>query len=93
MEALLQWKVHDSQGAYKAACKDIRAAAHLMSLYDTGATIRRNHQVVWTEGTDGWATEYHDETYKRIMERCVQHGPEGDAANTASCLANGIIPD
>ncbi len=53
MAAAPQWKVYDSNGVYQAACKEIEAAACLVSLYGDGATIRKHHgPVVFTEGVD-----------------------------------------
>ena len=53
MAAAPQWKVYDAQGSYQASCKEIEAAACLVSLYGEGATIRDRHgPVVFTEGVD-----------------------------------------
>jgi len=48
-------KVFDSAGNYQAACKEIAAAAILVSFYEKGATIRFGHSkadIVWTEGSE-----------------------------------------
>jgi hypothetical protein len=47
------WKVYDSAGVYQAACKEVEAAAVLVSFYGEGSSIRHSHDVtVWTEGKE-----------------------------------------
>ena len=72
-----QWKVYDGQGTYQAACKEVEAAATIVSFYGDGSTIRYQHGlVVWREGSgekaDGPAAESFDNVaevaYRRIDE-------------------------
>jgi len=71
-----QFKVYKAGGEYMAACKEPEAAAAIVSLYGTGATIRDGHKksdTVWTEGEayDGSAGDSYDlvaETVWRIIE-------------------------
>ena len=61
MAAAPQWKVYDYQGYYQAACKEIEAAACLVSFYGSGAVIKNGHsKIVWIEGTDGLASQSYD---------------------------------
>jgi hypothetical protein len=51
MASTPQFKIYDSAGVYQAACKEIEAAAVLITFYGTGATIRDGHsRIVWAEG-------------------------------------------
>ena len=53
MAATPRFKVYDRFGEYQAAVKEIEAAACLMGLYGSGATIRLHHSwVVWREGQE-----------------------------------------
>ncbi len=70
-----KFKVFDADGNYQASCKEIEAAAALMSLYSNGATIRIDHSpkwTVWTEGTDGWASESYDVVGMKTYENEVK---------------------
>lgn len=70
MAASPQWKVYDSEGNYQAACKEIPAAACLVSFYGPMATIRNGHTtIVWTEEKDGIAADSYDTTHLRILGR------------------------
>ena len=72
MAAAPQWKVYDYEGVYQAACKDIPAAACLVSFYGERSTIRNGHSaIVWTEGMDhdGIAADSYDLTHLRILGR------------------------
>ena len=70
MAASPRWKVYDYDGTYQAACKDLAAAACLVSFYGERATIRDGHTLtVWTEGTDGTAAESYDLTISTIFNR------------------------
>ena len=63
MAASPQWKVYDPNGVYQAACKEIEAAAAVVSFYGDGSTIKLRHgDVVWMEGlyNDGIACENYD---------------------------------
>ena len=64
------WKVYDSEGTYKAACKEIEAAACLLAFYGDGSTIRHQHgRILFTQGSDGDAAESYDESACLIRER------------------------
>ena len=64
------WKVYDSGGIYQAACKDVAAAAVLVTWYGFSSTIRYGHtDIVWHEGHDGIAPDSFDQTELTIMER------------------------
>ena len=68
MAASPQFKVYDSQGIYQAACKEIEAAACLVSLYGEGATIRDRHgPVLFTEGVD--QNEGYDQVAALVLSR------------------------
>jgi hypothetical protein len=72
MASTPEWKVYDYDGTYQAACKDVAAAACLVSFYGDRATIRQGHvKVVWKEGVefDGIASESYDLTHLRILGR------------------------
>jgi len=70
MAASPEFKIYDSAGTYQAACKEIEAAAALVSFYGEGATIRHGHKLVaWTEGVDGAAAESYDATRNHIADR------------------------
>jgi hypothetical protein len=70
MASTPEWKVYDYDGTYQAACKDIAAAACLVSFYGERSTIRNGHSlVVWTEGTDGIASDSYDLTTSTIYLR------------------------
>lgn len=72
MAAAPQWKVYDYAGKYQAACKDVAAAACLVSFYGEKSTIRHGHHTtVWTEGIDfdGIAADSYDMTHLRILGR------------------------
>lgn len=73
-----RWKVYNSEGTYVGAVKEAEAAAHLVSFYGEGATIRDFHgPIVWAEGDgagrDGRAAESFDGTahlmYQRVHQR------------------------
>ena len=69
MAASPEWKVYDPAGVYQAACKDIAAAACLVSFYGQESTIRwGHHRTVWTEGKDGIAAESYDATHDHIFD-------------------------
>ena len=68
MSGTPQIKVFDSNGRYQAACKEICAAACLMSLYGDGSTIRFGHSksdIVWIEGKE---TQPAYESYDYVQE-------------------------
>ena len=72
MAASPEWKVYDYDGKYQAACKDVAAAACLVSFYGDRSTIRHGHvKTVWTEGNDydGIASDSYDLTHLRILVR------------------------
>ncbi len=61
MGASPRWKVYAT--GYKAACKEIEAAAALAAFYGPGTQIRDGHsphRVIWVEGVTGHAAEYYD---------------------------------
>lgn len=73
-----QWKVYDSAGNYQASCKEIEAAAALVSFYandysdspNERATIRHGHsRIVWTEGVDGTAADSYDNVAEVVYGR------------------------
>lgn len=73
MAAAPQWKVYDASGVYQAACKEIEAAACLVSLYGNGATIRRNHkQILFTEGGDANAAVYGYDSVSEMVYRRLE---------------------
>ena len=62
------WKVYDSRGEYRAACKYAEEAACLVALLGDGATIRNGHRSkVWTEGAEEQSAA---ESYDFVAERC-----------------------
>ena len=70
MAAAPQWKVYDYQGYYQAACKEIEAAAALVSFYGSGAVIKNGHgKIVWIEGTDGLAAASYDVVAQTVSDR------------------------
>lgn len=74
MASTPKWKVFDRHGVYVASCKEIEAAACLMTLYGEGATIRAGHQkssTVWTEGDegDGYAGDSYDAVAALALSR------------------------
>ena len=71
MAASPAWKVYDRHGSYRAACKEIEAAACLMGFYGNGATIRLGHsRPVWTEGAEGQpAAESYDFVAELVASR------------------------
>lgn len=70
MAAAPQFKVYDAARRYQAACHEPEAAAVLVSFYGEGSTIRAGHaRIVWTEGTDGIASESYDTTAQTICAR------------------------
>jgi hypothetical protein len=72
MGASPKWKVYDASNNYVASVRDTDGASLLMDLYGDGSTIRLDHRrIVWTEGTDGRASESYDETAIKIKERLM----------------------
>jgi hypothetical protein len=72
MAASPKFKVYDATGTYLAACKEVEAAAAVVSLYGDGSTIRTGHSkrhTVWTEGADGEAGDSYDEVVEVVAER------------------------
>lgn len=73
MAAAPQYKVYDSAGQYRAACKDPTDAAILAAALGDGTTIRNGHSarsIVWTEGAeDQPAGESYDHVAMTIFER------------------------
>lgn len=72
MAASPRWKVYDAAGRYQAACHEVEAAAALMGLYGSGATIRDGHRAaatVWTEGVDGAGADSYDRVARVAWER------------------------
>ena len=83
------WKVYNEEREYRAACKSVEEAAVLVSFLGDGATIRFNHgMVVWTEGTDGQASESYDHVaevaYGRIDARKAALRAKREAAGYLS---------
>ena len=76
MAASPKWKVFDANGTYQAACKEIEAAACLLTLYGDGASIRFDHRktsTVFVQGEDGDAGESYDQvaTFAEAKERTI----------------------
>ena len=71
------WKVYDQAGKYRAACKDIEAAASLMGFYGYGATIRHDHKlIVWVQSPDEDATAVgYDEVIRITTDRISEAYP------------------
>ncbi len=70
MAAAPRFKVYDSHGEYQAACKEIEAAAALMSVYGDGSTIRVDHRlIVWREG---YESQPAGESYDFVAETVYQ---------------------
>ena len=71
-----QFKVYDSEGVYRAACKDIYSAAVLVAFYGDGGTIRHGHStrsIVWREGSEiQSAAESYDFTDEVVSKRMAQ---------------------
>lgn len=69
------FKVYDAQGVYQAACKEIEAAAALMTFYGEGATIRNGHsRIVWAEGKETQpAGESYDYVYLKVRTRITNY--------------------
>lgn len=81
MAASPEFKVYDPAGVYQAACKEIEAAACLVSFYGEGSTIRHRHGFIcWTEGRDGCASAAYGTTAEKIIDRLLAHynPPEDD---------------
>ena len=66
-----KYKIYDSDGQYQASVKDPVAAAALMALYGTGASVKLKHQqVLWVEGMeDTPAHESYSEAERLILWR------------------------
>jgi hypothetical protein len=63
MAASPKYKIYDHTGTYQAACKEIEAAAAVVSFYGEGSTIREGHgqrDIVRREGEEGLAGESYD---------------------------------
>ena len=59
-----RWKIYDRDDCYQAACKEVEAAAALVSFYGNGAQIRDGHaksKTVFIESFDGDAGSSYDE--------------------------------
>jgi hypothetical protein len=67
------YRVYDDAGVFRAICREVEAAAAVVSFYGHGSTIRLGHsQVVWTEGedgNDGNAGECYDHVAEIVGER------------------------
>ena len=69
------YKVHDPDGHYMAATKEIEAAAAIVgAIYGPGSTIRYRHRsghvgIVWTDGIDGDAGESYDTVAQVAAQR------------------------
>lgn len=75
MAAAPRWKLYGSNGEYQAACKEIEAAAAVVTLYGEGSTIRDGHvKVVWTEGKDGSAGNSYDYVGDVVYSRTSLRG-------------------
>jgi hypothetical protein len=73
MAASPKWKVYNAMNEYQASCKDLGAAACLVSFFGDGATVRLYHrEVVWTEGSDGHADENYDDSCEVMLGRAVR---------------------
>lgn len=68
-----RFKVHDQNGVYQASCKEIEAAAALVSFYGERARIRdaATNTQVWVEGAeyDGLAGASYDYVAELAWER------------------------
>lgn len=72
MAASPKYKVYNPGGEYVASCKYVEAAAAVVALYGSGATIRVGHSkrsIVWQEGTDGDAGESYDVVAEIVYQR------------------------
>lgn len=65
-----RWKVYSPTGEYVAACRYVEDAAAVVALYGDGAHIRDGHGArVYTNGTDGDASESYDAVTEIVRSR------------------------
>jgi len=65
-------KVYDSNNNYVGSAKEVLGASVMVAVYGEGSTIRIGHSkksILWTQGTDGDATESYDSTGLKMAER------------------------
>lgn len=67
-----EYKVFNALGRYQAAVKEIEAAACLMSLYGSGATIRFGHSSAWTLWREGSEDRPASESYDNVAMTCLE---------------------
>lgn len=71
-----RFKVYDATGKYQASCKEIEAAAAVVSFYGEGATIKDGHtRVVWREGVDGDAGDSYDAVAEKVWASVAKAAP------------------
>ncbi len=66
------FKVYSVANVYVGCVKDAETAAHLVSFYGKGATVRFGHakkHTLWTEGVDGEAYGSYDAAAEYMHER------------------------
>lgn len=73
MAASPGFKLYDAEGVYQASAKEVEFLAAGIGFYGDGSTIRSGHLlVIWTEGTDGRASDSFDvvaqTAYNRLAE-------------------------
>ena len=57
----MAWTIYNAEKQYMATCKELGAAARVVSYYGPGATITNEQgRIVWTEGHNGIAAEDYD---------------------------------
>jgi hypothetical protein len=73
------WKIYDGAGKYQAACKEIEAAAALVSFYGLGTTIRHDHgKILWREGREhALAGDSYDVVERTVTQRLQRLHQEG----------------
>ena len=74
MAAAPGWKVYDSFDTYQSSCKEVEAAAAVVTFYGPGSTIRTGHPkncIMWTEGIDGIGASNYDQVTATIASRSM----------------------